>query len=137
MKLIITNLYESPPANFEEFVAGCAQWRFMTFEDRCEFLFTMLDQDNNNTITASDITIFIQHMNGYHVHTLLIQFELGDKVKVKYMLRNGTLRYWGTVKFEEGFWAGLELTEPTGTHNGEVDGEVYFQTKEKHGKKHL
>jgi hypothetical protein len=69
MKLIMANIYESPPSNFEEFVAGCARWRFLNFEDRCGFLFGMLDLDNNNAITASDITVFIQHMNGYHVHT--------------------------------------------------------------------
>jgi dynactin complex subunit len=49
------------------------------------------------------------------------------------MTRYGTLRYLGKVKFDEGYWAGLELNDPTGTHNGEVDGEVYFQTKDKHG----
>lgn len=48
-------------------------------------------------------------------------------------MRKGVLRYWGKTKFSDGVWAGLELDEPTGAHDGTVEGETYFKTREKHG----
>ena len=56
----------------------------------------------------------------------------GEKVVVggaKY----GTVRYFGATHFAVGEWCGIELDEPDGKHNGEVDGKKYFDCKDRHG----
>lgn len=89
-------------------------------------LFSLLDEDSDGSITASDLTSTIQKSNMY-------KFSVGDRVKVKYALRHGILKFIGPTKFAEGNWAGLELEEATGAHNGTVEGVSYFQVGEKHG----
>jgi dynactin complex subunit len=66
------------------------------------------------------------------LYDLLKQFATGDKVKVRHSGRKGIIRYFGKTKFAEGIWAGMELEEPTGAHNGTVEGETYFVTADKH-----
>lgn len=67
MKMVLANLYDSPPTTFDDFLSGFAVWRDMKFEERCEFIFDMLDQDDDGCITASDLTVMIQHINNYRV----------------------------------------------------------------------
>jgi len=45
----------------------------------------------------------------------------------------GTVRYIGDVRFASGEWVGLELSEPTGMHDGTVMHVPYFACKAKHG----
>ena len=48
-------------------------------------------------------------------------------------LQTGVLRFYGSVKFEAGLWAGVELDEPVGRHSGSVSGVQYFKCQPKHG----
>ncbi|EPS33691.1 hypothetical protein PDE_08653 [Penicillium oxalicum 114-2] len=41
--------------------------------------------------------------------------------------RQATVRFIGLTHFANGEWIGVELTEPTGKNDGEVQGERYFQ----------
>jgi dynactin complex subunit len=36
-------------------------------------------------------------------------------------LKSGTLRYIGTVQFAQGLFCGVELDEPDGKHDGQVN----------------
>lgn len=126
MKMVLTSLFPTPPSSFTEFVLGVVKWRSMDFEERIGLIFDLLDSDGNGHITASDLTIMVQHVNGY-------SFQLGDRVKVKYTLRRGILRFSGPTKFAEGIWAGMELEEPSGTHNGTVENETYFTVDPQRG----
>merc|ERR1719506_3362348 len=56
---------------------------------------------------------------------------LGQRVDVA--RGRGSVRFVGEVKFAEGVWVGVDLDEPNGKHNGEVDGERYFFCQDKHG----
>ena len=47
--------------------------------------------------------------------------------------RAGVLRYCGMVHFEAGEWAGIELDEGIGSHDGIVSGVRYFRCPENHG----
>jgi len=49
---------------------------------------------------------------------------LGDDVSWKG--RRGTVRYIGKVDFAAGEWVGVELSEATGMHDGNVNGVQYF-----------
>ena len=48
-------------------------------------------------------------------------------------IQTGVLRFYGNVNFEAGLWAGVELNEPVGKHNGTVNGVQYFKCQSKHG----
>ena len=58
---------------------------------------------------------------------VLVELKVGSKV--------AKVRYIGPFHpaKEEGIWVGLELSEPTGKHNGTVESKVYFKCREKHG----
>ena len=58
---------------------------------------------------------------------VLVELKVGSKV--------AKVRYIGPFHpaKEEGTWVGLELSEPTGKHNGTVESKVYFKCKEKYG----
>lgn len=47
-------------------------------------------------------------------------FAVGERVLVN-GLKIGTLRYAGTVKFAPGWFYGVELDEPEGKHDGQVN----------------
>ncbi|CAF1318098.1 unnamed protein product [Rotaria sp. Silwood1] len=55
-------------------------------------------------------------------------FKVGDRVIIN-GLKNGTLRYVGAVKFAQGLFCGVELDEPDGKHDGQVNNVRYFQCK--------
>lgn len=46
---------------------------------------------------------------------------------------NPFYRYWGTVQFSHGNWAGVELDTPNGKNDGRVAGKRYFSCKENCG----
>ncbi|WAR30834.1 CE350-like protein [Mya arenaria] len=63
-------------------------------------------------------------------------FEIGDRVSVTAPTGErsfGTLLFKGNVQFAPGIWAGVELEEPVGRHDGIEDGVRYFNCKKKHG----
>ena len=45
----------------------------------------------------------------------------------------GVVKFVGRVDFAEGIWAGLELRNPVGKHDGVVEGKRYFHSKMYHG----
>lgn len=66
----------------------------------------------------------------------LSDFNIGDQVSVTGPTGDrvmGTLLFRGNVKFAPGVWAGVELENPEGRHNGVEDGVRYFTCKDKHG----
>ena len=58
--------------------------------------------------------------------------KIGDKVYINGN-KVGILRYCGGTQFSSGIWAGVELEEPEGKHNGTVEGVKYFKCPDKHG----
>ena len=60
------------------------------------------------------------------------KFKLGDCVAIG-GIKCGVLKFFGTTHFAEGLWCGIELDDPDGKHNGEVDGHQYFSCSSKHG----
>jgi len=55
----------------------------------------------------------------------------GDVVRVEEGI--GVVRYLGEVRFAKGIWAGVELVEKLGMHDGQVGGKRYFRCKPNHG----
>jgi len=55
----------------------------------------------------------------------------GDVVRVEEGI--GVVRYLGEVRFAKGLWAGVELVEKLGMHDGQVGGKRYFRCKPNHG----
>mmetsp|Transcript_139387 Transcript_139387/g.347532 ORF Transcript_139387/g.347532 Transcript_139387/m.347532 type:complete len:1075 (-) Transcript_139387:636-3860(-) len=53
--------------------------------------------------------------------------------EVRWSGRKGVVRYIGDVKFAQGEWIGLELTEAKGMHDGNVMGTSYFECAPRHG----
>ena len=46
---------------------------------------------------------------------------------------NGTVCFTGPVHFACGYWIGIELDEPHGSHDGSVCGTQYFNSRSQHG----
>lgn len=62
------------------------------------------------------------------LHVLLVSkstFKVGDRVLVN-GLKSGTLRYIGIVQFAQGLFCGVELDEPDGKHDGQVNSTRYL-----------
>ncbi|KAK3594699.1 hypothetical protein CHS0354_001651 [Potamilus streckersoni] len=66
----------------------------------------------------------------------LEEFQIGDRVMVTGPHRTrktGTILFKGRVDFAQGIWAGVELDEPCGQHDGVQDRKRYFTCRPKHG----
>ncbi|GFR60073.1 centrosome-associated protein 350 [Elysia marginata] len=63
----------------------------------------------------------------------LADFTLGERVLIWGGQRLGTLRYKGKVDFSPGIWAGVELDQPDGDHDGMQEGTRYFSCLPRHG----
>eukprot|EP00037_Helgoeca_nana_P009774 m.85770 g.85770 ORF g.85770 m.85770 type:complete len:898 (+) comp19796_c0_seq2:74-2767(+) len=61
-----------------------------------------------------------------------VSIGIGDRVVVDGTL-GGTLRFWGTVQFSTGKWAGVELDLPSGKNDGRVNGKRYYSCTDRHG----
>ncbi|KAI9362500.1 hypothetical protein DFJ73DRAFT_577870 [Zopfochytrium polystomum] len=107
-------------STFQDYLKAINLWKGKTANDRLDFIFKILDYNEDGELTPGDLTIFIQQMTKY-------QFALGDRVHIRNDPRSGTLRYLGETKFSAGSWAGLELDSESGKHNGTVQGVKYFQ----------
>ncbi|PJF17209.1 CAP-Gly domain protein [Paramicrosporidium saccamoebae] len=55
-------------------------------------------------------------------------FSVGDRVSLDDG-STGTLRFLGPTQFRQGVWAGIELDNSTGKHDGTVEGVEYFRTE--------
>ena len=66
-----------------------------------------------------------------------VDFKLNDRVLVEFKAGNKVAKVRHIGQFHHGkeneIWVGLELNEPTGKHNGTVEGRFYFKCKDKHG----
>mmetsp|Transcript_23707 Transcript_23707/g.29428 ORF Transcript_23707/g.29428 Transcript_23707/m.29428 type:complete len:91 (+) Transcript_23707:11-283(+) len=63
-------------------------------------------------------------------------FHVGDRVTLIPFRHKGklaTVKYFGQIGRKFGTWVGLELDEPTGEMNGDVNGEQLFECKPNHG----
>ena len=58
--------------------------------------------------------------------------QLGDKVAIN-GVKSGILRFCGATQFASGIWAGIELEEPEGKHDGTFQGVTYFRCPPNHG----
>ncbi|XP_065931914.1 CAP-Gly domain-containing linker protein 1 isoform X5 [Magallana gigas] len=58
--------------------------------------------------------------------------QIGDKVCIG-GIKLGALRYFGKTHIAAGLWCGIELFEPEGKHDGEVEGVRYFTCRPGHG----
>ena len=61
-----------------------------------------------------------------------VTVKFGDEVELKNG-RTGIVRYIGSIHIKKGIWIGIELSEPNGNHDGELNGKRYFQTAPNHG----
>lgn len=52
---------------------------------------------------------------------------------VEYQGLRGIVRFFGTTSFSPGKWVGIELFEPKGKNNGNVQGTAYFTCRPNHG----
>lgn len=59
-------------------------------------------------------------------------FQPGDRVCIS-GVKQGTLLYYGKTHIAHGAWCGIELDEPEGIHDGQIDGTRYFTCKNRHG----
>ncbi|EKX37853.1 hypothetical protein GUITHDRAFT_154854, partial [Guillardia theta CCMP2712] len=58
--------------------------------------------------------------------------QIGQRVVVLGK-RKGFVRFCGPTAFGPGEWVGIELEKPTGTHDGEANGQRYFTCPMNHG----
>jgi len=59
--------------------------------------------------------------------------DVGQGVMIIHSKEMATIKYVGHTDFAPGIWIGLELRNPKGKHNGEVQERRYFVCKESHG----
>ncbi|KAJ3283415.1 CAP-GLY domain-containing linker protein 3 [Blyttiomyces sp. JEL0837] len=102
------------------------KWKDMGVRQKMEFLFNVLDYNKDGLITTSDLSILIHHASPHKV-------KVGDRVQIKTDSRTGILRFMGETKFAPGSWAGLELDQNLGKHDGMVQGVRYFTCEPGHG----
>ncbi|KAI8928892.1 hypothetical protein BC831DRAFT_446272, partial [Entophlyctis helioformis] len=117
------------PVSFDTYLHAVCAWQRSSIDERLEFVFRVLDLDGDKALSDDDLLMMLQQL-------LPHQFKTGDRVRVRRSLAShGVLRYIGVPHFSTGgrVWAGIDLDEPTGRHNGLVDGRRYFNTKDKHG----
>ncbi len=62
--------------------------------------------------------------NFVHIDSRKLSFTVGNRVLVN-GLKSGILRYIGTVQFARGLFCGVELDEPDGKHDGQVNNIRY------------
>lgn len=60
-------------------------------------------------------------------------FSPGERVAIDEGSKMGTLRFLGPTQFRHGTWAGIELDQPLGKHDGTVQGVTYFRCPPNHG----
>jgi len=59
--------------------------------------------------------------------------EVGQSVMIIHSKEMAVIKYVGRTDFSPGIWVGLELRNPRGKHNGEVQERRYFTCKDGHG----
>jgi dynactin complex subunit len=59
-----------------------------------------------------------------HIYSSKLSLAVGNRVLVN-GLKNGILRYIGSVEFARGLFCGVELDEPDGKHDGQVNNIRY------------
>lgn len=60
------------------------------------------------------------------------ELAIGDRVCIG-GIKFGTLLYYGTTHITGGLWCGIELDDPEGRHDGQVEGVQYFHCRLGHG----
>ncbi|KAF9454449.1 hypothetical protein P691DRAFT_808593 [Macrolepiota fuliginosa MF-IS2] len=68
---------------------------------------------------------------------MAIDIPIGARCEVESaepgLSKRGTVRYIGQTNFSKGTWVGIEYDEPIGKNNGSVQGERYFECRQKYG----
>ena len=57
---------------------------------------------------------------------------IGERVSIS-GVKFGVLKYYGEIPLASGVWCGIDLDDPDGKHDGEVDGRRYFTCRPQHG----
>ncbi|KAJ6243164.1 guanine nucleotide exchange factor [Anaeramoeba flamelloides] len=60
-----------------------------------------------------------------------MNFKINETVTINNL--PATIKYIGATYFADGVWVGLELSTPSGKHDGTLNGIKYFNCKPKHG----
>ena len=58
---------------------------------------------------------------------------VGESVLIRPYNTSGVISFIGPTHFQGGIWIGVALDTPTGKNDGSVQGNQYFQCKQKHG----
>ncbi|KAJ1955182.1 hypothetical protein EC988_002023 [Linderina pennispora] len=83
--------------------------------------------DNKSAMSIDEEDEFRAEASGIHV---------GDRCQVEVLgsgTRLGAVMFVGKTQFRPGYWVGVEFDEPTGKHDGTVDGVRYFECRNQHG----
>lgn len=89
---------------FEVYLDQLKRWREARLNEKLDFIFKVLDMDQDGFVTASDLSWFVQDYLKY-------KFKIGDRVRVRDSPNGyvGTLKFIGSTDFKAGKWAGIEL----------------------------
>ncbi|ORX71642.1 hypothetical protein DL89DRAFT_321907 [Linderina pennispora] len=83
--------------------------------------------DNKSAMSIDEEDEFRAEASGIHVDDRCQVEVLGSGTRL------GAVRFVGKTQFRPGYWVGVEFDEPTGKHDGTVDGVRYFECRNQHG----
>ncbi|TPX74753.1 hypothetical protein CcCBS67573_g03976 [Chytriomyces confervae] len=134
-RVFYTMFPQGKEITFDMYMEKLSEWKAYTLEKRIQFLFTVLDHDQDGTLSPNDLSLFLSNAS----HKLL---KVNDRVHIRADSRTGTLRYLGETQFAPGIWAGVDVdpivsasgaTTLGGKHNGTVQGVSYFTCEQGRG----
>jgi len=127
-KWILEKLFTQlvPDTTFTQYLLKMQEWNRKSIDDRLFEYFQLLDYNQDDLLTPSDISIYLSQVNKQ-------KLELQQRVRIRNESRSGILKYIGPVEFQTGIWCGIHLDTPTGKNNGTVQEKSYFDCPDNHG----
>ncbi|CAF3513773.1 unnamed protein product [Rotaria socialis] len=86
----------------------------------------------NSVYTPSILPTIEETNNATNHPPSTINLELDDRVIIRGK-KYGTLKYIGKFHVDDGIWCGIKLDDPSGKHDGKVDGIRYFKCQHRYG----